>query len=383
MLQLTIWMNYPALYQGDLFRALISSGEVDLQVIFAKAITNERVSLGWENDIARYSSLFLPKSHRTAHAVRLAWSHRDRLHIVNGIWTDPSFSAALAQLSVAGSTFAIYSEAPDPTLDRALSKRLLQAGFGKAIARRASGALSVSEMAAEFYRRLGMRENTIYPFGYFTGVRDSEAIERKPGRIEVIFAGQIIYRKGVDLLIEAMIPLFHHRPDVFLTIIGSGEMVPDLSDRLTSAAVGERASFEGVLSPENIPARIAKADVLVLPSRWDGWGVVVNEAFSVGVPVIVSDRCGAADLIQNGVNGFVFRSEDGSDLLRCLNEFLDRENEWSSFRSNAAETGRRILADSVAPYLIECLKHMSGVVKDKPIPPWNAQFNGVQGPCPQ
>jgi glycosyltransferase involved in cell wall biosynthesis len=309
--------------------------------------------------------------------------HRDRLHIVNGIWTDPSFSAALAQLSLAGSTFAIYSEAPDPTLDRPISKRLLQTGFGKTIARRASGALSVSDMASEFYRRLGMRENTIYPFGYFTGARDSEAIEPKSGRIEIIFAGQIIYRKGLDLLIEAMIPLFHHRPDVFLTIIGSGEMLPVLSDRLTSAAVEERASFEGVLSPENIPVRIAKADVLVLPSRWDGWGVVVNEAFSVGVPVIVSDRCGAADLVQNGVNGFVFRSEDGSDLQRCLNEFLDREYEWSSFRRNAAETGRRILADSVAPYLIECLKHMSGVVKDKPIPPWNAQLNAVQRPCPQ
>ena len=110
--------------------------------------------------------------------------------------------------------------------------------------------------------------------------------------------------------------------------------------------------------------------MLVLPSRWDGWGMVVNEAFSVGVPVIVSDHCGAADLVRSGVNGYVFRSGDASDLHHCLSDFLDKKSDWPRFRANAAETGGRISVEEVAPYLIRCLRHMTGSLDERPSPPW-------------
>ena len=61
-------------------------------------------------------------------------------------------------------------------------------------------------------------------------------------------------------------------------------------------------------------ACIAAADLLALPSRWDGWGLVVNEALAVGVPVIASNACGASDLIRQDVNGYVFTSEDAASL---------------------------------------------------------------------
>jgi glycosyltransferase involved in cell wall biosynthesis len=119
-----------------------------------------------------------------------------------------------------------------------------------------------------------------------------------------------------------------------------------------------------------IQSRIALADVLVLPSRWDGWGMVVNEALTAGVPVIVSDRCGAADLIQHGVNGFVFRSEDVDGLRQCLRKFLDNVDKRPAMRSAAAITGRAVSAEAAAPYLIECLKHMAGESHTRPAPPW-------------
>jgi glycosyltransferase involved in cell wall biosynthesis len=124
------------------------------------------------------------------------------------------------------------------------------------------------------------------------------------------------------------------------------------------------------MASDDIPRRLARADLLVLPSRWDGWGVVVNEALAVGVPVIVSDQCGVADLIQPGINGFVFRSEDVDDLRQVLRQFLDSRNQWPAMQSAARLTGQSITAERAAPYLIACMKNLTRASDARPLPPW-------------
>ena len=58
--------------------------------------------------------------------------------------------------------------------------------------------------------------------------------------------------------------------------------------------------------------------MFVLPSRHDGWGVVVNEAIGAGLPIIVSDRVGARDLVENGVNGFITIAGNVDSLASAL-----------------------------------------------------------------
>jgi glycosyltransferase involved in cell wall biosynthesis len=372
MLNLTIWMNHPTFYQGDLFRALIASGEVDLQVIFAKRLPPDRAGLGWQDDLAGYTHHFLDERNAVADAISLAWSKRDRFHIMNGLWAEPSFSAGLVTLASARSAYAIYSEASEPELPRSTGKKLLRAGFGHAMTHKAAGFLAVSRLAEDFFKSLGACEQALYPFGYFrsyNGLADCSFF-RSEERIEVVFVGQLINRKGVDLLIEAINPLFNQHPNLLLTIIGGGETKPSLENLVESQGLGERVRFEGVIPPAETPARVAAAHLLVLPSRWDGWGLVVNEAFSVGVPVIVSDRCGAADLVRDGANGYIFRSEDVADLRRCLSQFIEKRADWSRFRAAAKATGQRISAEQAASYLVKCLNHMTGVSNSRPVPPW-------------
>jgi glycosyltransferase involved in cell wall biosynthesis len=371
MLRLTIWMNMPSFYQCDLFRALEAREDVDLEVIFAKDLTRDRVELGWHNDLKGFSYRFLDHRNMRADAVRLARSQRKRFHVINGLWSEPAFVAAVMTLAASNSKYAIYSEAPDPRQRRSMIKRAVRLSLGKMIAPRAAGALSISRLAAEFFKSTGVTHPKIYPFGYF---RSCAAIPNSPSktdnRIEVVFVGQLVHRKGIDLLIDAMVPLFGQHPSVFLMMIGSGEMSAEIRAKAATLGVLDRLVFEGVMPAQQIPQRLARADVLVLPSRWDGWGMVVNEALSVGLPVIVSDSCGAADLVTNGVNGFVFRSEDASDLNQCLASFLDRRNDWPLFRLNAAATGKRISIAEVTPYLVKCLNHMTGVAAERPQPPW-------------
>ena len=83
-----------------------------------------------------------------------------------------------------------------------------------------------------------------------------------------------------------------------------------------------------------------------------------------------SDRCGAADLIRNGENGYVFRSGDASDLRHCLHGFLSQRVRWERFRESAIAMGRQISLEAVIPYLIRCMQHMTGRLQERPRPPW-------------
>lgn len=369
MLPLTIWMNMPSPYQSDLFRDLVASGKVELQVIFARKLSQERQQLGWPRELAGYPYYFLP-SNSLVDALRLAWRQRRRFHIVNGLWVESSFAAALVMLALSGSAYVIYSEAPDPALHRTAGKKLLRTVFGRGIARRAAGVLPVSHFGVEFYRTLGVSEDRIYPFGYFRAGAQPPRHLQSQHKIEVVYIGQVIYRKGIDLLLEAIAPLFQEYPMLSLTIIGTGDLLDTLQEQTHTLDIREQVTFAGALSSEKILTRLQEASILVLPSRWDGWGMVVNEALSVGVPVIVSDRCGAADLIRNGENGYIFQNEDVAALRQCLTSFLSRRATWEDLCANATAVGSRISTEAVAPYLIRCLQHMTGMQQERPQPPW-------------
>jgi glycosyltransferase involved in cell wall biosynthesis len=378
MLPITIWMNMPSFYQEDLFRALVATGEVDLQVIYARKLPPDRQQLGWHSDLSGYRSIFLSSATVTDYtsilnAVKLARLHHNHLHIVNGIWAEPAFAAAMAVFAVTGSRYAIYSEAVNPNRKHSIIKRTLRLTFGRLIVRRATGILPVAKLGEKFYQSLGAKDEQIYPFGYFRGEplvnQAYQAAEKE--KIELIFVGQLIRRKGVDLVLEAIAPLVSEHKHLTFTIVGDGEWRGYLQNQTYSMGLDKHVHFSGVLRADQIPARIQQADVLVLPSRWDGWGLVVNEALSVGVPVIVSNKCGASDLIRSGNNGYVFESENVVDLRDKLLDFLQRKSEWNSFSLNAFETGKKVSAERVAGYLITCLQHMVDDTNLRPEPPWH------------
>jgi glycosyltransferase involved in cell wall biosynthesis len=380
MLHVTIWMNMPSFHQSDLFAALAASGHVDLQVLFARPLTPERLNIGWQDDHQGYDHRFLNERAPILDALELAWSQRDRLHVINGIWAEPAFAAALCALMAGHATYAIYSEAPSPYRPRSPWKKMLQTLFGKLAVRHSTGLLPVARFAEEFYLGLGARSDHLYPFGYFRNAplgrptrRDALPL-REPkdeAGCELIFVGQLIERKGVDILLQALASLLGDYPRLQLAIVGDGRERESLQGASIRLGIANRVQFEGVIPADQIPARISQTNLLVLPSRWDGWGMVVNEALMTGVPVLVSDHCGAAEVVRDGCNGYIFHSGDPTDLQKKLREFLSRREAWPLLRCEAASMGKRILAEQASIYLIHCLEHMQGMSGAHPRPPWS------------
>jgi glycosyltransferase involved in cell wall biosynthesis len=145
---------------------------------------------------------------------------------------------------------------------------------------------------------------------------DLSMFVQKPPRVSesgfhYLFAGNLTRDKGIDLLISAFAKI--NVPGKTLTLIGKKQGgLPDTIKRLPNV------KWVGYLSPESVRDEFHRADILVLPSRLDGFGLVVAEAMATGTPVIVSSAVGAKDLVRTGENGWVFESENVSALAEAM-----------------------------------------------------------------
>jgi glycosyltransferase involved in cell wall biosynthesis len=118
-------------------------------------------------------------------------------------------------------------------------------------------------------------------------------------------------------------------PPRALHICGSGELEPALREQARQLGL-EQVHFHGYMNQQEVARILASTLTLILPSVEEQHGLVINEALAMGVPVLVSDNCGARDLlVRSGVNGYVFEADNISGLAHFMN-LLDRDaTEWA------------------------------------------------------
>lgn len=152
--------------------------------------------------------------------------------------------------------------------------------------------------------------------------------------------------------------------DINIDLIGDGPQRLKL-ERLVDKLQLKNVHFLGYKKNSEIPAIMSTHDVLVLPSIYDGWGAVVNEALMNGLFVICSDRCGAKDLIRNKDLGLVFRGGSEKELAECLiyvQKNIDTIRQNRLLRKQWAE--EHISGNAISKYMIDCLNGQDVT------PPW-------------
>ncbi len=146
----------------------------------------------------------------------------------------------------------------------------------------------------------------------------------KDGQVVFVCSGQLIPRKGLDLLFKAAAQLRKQRGEDFrLRLVGGGDesWARDMAAR---EGVTDLVEWSGFLSRENMIVAIASADVFVLPSRSDSYAVVVQEAACLGLPLLVSKHAGAAEaVVREGVNGHIIDPEDTANFAAAMECLLD------------------------------------------------------------
>ena len=135
-----------------------------------------------------------------------------------------------------------------------------------------------------------------------------------------VFVGAGFVRKGLRYVLEAMAQL----PDsAFLLVVGKDKRAPAFVRLARQLGIAARVRFAGA-QREAAPFYGA-ADALVLPTLYDPFPNVIMEAMAAGLPVVTSMKCGAAELIENGKNGFVCDALDNAGLVAAMRSLLDPE----------------------------------------------------------
>jgi glycosyltransferase involved in cell wall biosynthesis len=226
-------------------------------------------------------------------------------------------------------------------LRRSLLKRLVRKPLMSAFYRSLSGVLSIGTANAAFYRAIGMPEERIFSMPYTVdngrfskssqlpnerrsevratlGVTDDDPI--------VLYAAKLQARKHPDDVLRAAASLRDRGVRFHVAMVGSGEMTGELVSLANRLGL-KNVHFHGFANQSVLPQIYGAADVFVLPSENEPWGLAVNEAMCAGLPIVASAEVGCVtDLVRAGVNGETVAAGDVEGLANALHPLLvDRE----------------------------------------------------------
>jgi glycosyltransferase involved in cell wall biosynthesis len=262
-------------------------------------------------------------------AARIA--REGRFDVVHAFWPIPHglFAVAARKASSAAMVSTFFSA--ELTWDGA-TRRL----FAPIIRKIVSESDAVTVISAYTAQRLreyvpGAATVTI-PFGAAAVDRHEATLASEPRRpddpFELLFVGRLVRRKGVPVLLDAVKRL-EGDTRLKVRIVGGGPDMISLEAQSRSLGLGDKVTFEGVVTAEAIEDHFRRCDALVLPAivtetgDTEGLGVVLIEAMGYGKPVIASAAGGIVDVVTDGETGKLVPPGDAEALAGAIREAMD------------------------------------------------------------
>ena len=158
------------------------------------------------------------------------------------------------------------------------------------------------------------------------------------------------HRKGIDIAINVVNKINFLNKKVILDIYGP-------SNKTYDYAWSSHVRYKGLVPFGDVESTISKYDFLILPSRFDGWGVVINEALLARVPVICSNQAGASSLVKKWDCGVCYDSSNESELEKIIEDiFLNKEIMFNHFKVNLQKTVEVITPKIGAEFILSSIE---------------------------
>ena len=174
------------------------------------------------------------------------------------------------------------------------------------------------------------------------------------GRPRVAFIGRLAPQKGVRTLLEAARLL--RAPGAQILLVGDGPQRPTLEREVRRLGIGDVVHFLGFVSHERVPAVLAHADLLVLPSLYEELGTILLEAMWEGVPIVASRTGGIPDIVDDGVNGLLVSPGDSETLARAIDRLLSSPDLARRLGEAARERAKRYDWEVLAERVLEAYR---------------------------
>lgn len=367
--------NYPVPYRIQFFNKL--NELVELTAVFESKLASDR-NAGWLSSInVNYKSIFLNENDdinlkQSVKTVMDLISANSFDYIIIGNYATPIERKLISKFKAKKIPYVFSSDGGFKKNDNFLKKFIK-----KYYVKGADLYFSSSEKTDEYLECYGAPKNLIHRY-HFTSISESDVqkyliskneknnLRKELGMTEekiVLGVGSFIRRKGWDLLLNSITDT-----SIGYYVVG-GEITEEYKELVERKRLNN-VHFISFKQKEEEDKYYKAADVFVLPTREDIWGLVINEAMAFGLPVVSTDSCNAAiAMVHNGENGYVIKNIDSEEGIKNLNEkileILSNEDAIVNYGKKSLEVVKEFTIEQMAKDYFDILSNAKGAAYDK------------------
>jgi len=367
-------LSLPTPYRIPLLKRIEAWGDVDLKIFYCSSSgpgrdwdfnfkgTKEYSEIlpGWNFNVP-----FIGKNIRFNPIIWKKLSEGGFDCVIVGGYYPPTMNFAIIWARVHRVPYLINSESQ--LLNRRnIWKSLIKKIILKPIIKKAAAYLPTGKYAGEYLIRYGADPEKIF---YFPNTPDveffiekSEKYRRDKIKIKknlgidkdfvILFVGRLVKVKGLFTLLQGFKEVRKTHNNASLLFVGDGVLKNLLKEFVAKEEI-EDVHFAGSVPNEELPRYYGISDIFVLPSLYEPWGVVVNEAMASALPIVLSDKVGSrGELLREGENGFTYPSKEYMKLARCILKILSEPDELKEM----GQISRGIIQDFDYSFCEENLK---------------------------
>lgn len=356
-LHIHLYHKLPTPYNDMLFRALDADSRVELDVYHLWKSRGNRpwtvkLATGYRNHYLDTKILGIDFT-----LLKKAITEHDSFFLI-GDWAHVSSIVVLIARILTKSPVAIWADTPQEHLPRPWYKKAPRKLFLSWLLPRMNIVFGTGNPGTRTLKEMGVPETKVADLPCFVDLdlpaickRNQEMIEKSQKLRDLVgcsddgviflMSGMCTYKKGHDIGIKAFAQLLDQNKDddIGLLIAGDGAQRQELEVLAKKLGVYENIAFLGWLNPDDMSAAYLASDVVVHPSRWDQFPLVILEGMSWGKVVIGSNACGSVqDRIVSGENGYSFPNEDIQALIEKMAKVVHSAELRQLIGSNARAT---------------------------------------------
>jgi glycosyltransferase involved in cell wall biosynthesis len=325
-MRIAIINNMPTPYRTDLYNYLYNNYNFDFTVIYSTSNEDNR---SWSNDInmeykykilnSRTIKISKKVDYKYIHIPINIISTLNDLNpdIVIGHEYNPTVYLAYNWTKRKSKKFISWS---DGTVNTERNINWMQRKIRKIICSKADSFIASSTKTKEVQISYGAEEKKIFKSYLTVDINKYRVNKTRYGCLNLLYVGRLIRGKGIDLLFNALKDI---KNNFCLSIVGNGPEEYELKRLTYELGISDKVIFCGYKNRDEITGQYKRADIFIMPTREDCFGLVITEAMCAGLPIICSKYAdGAYDLIEEGKNGFIVDPYNSKELKERIEYLL-------------------------------------------------------------
>lgn len=342
-----------------------------LTVIADTDFSSERIKCGYSSISEYYSTVILREiDNKNKFLDELFENNMDSIYIFNGIGFGRRYIDYIRKYNIKYYGFIAERDCSvEDNLKEKIKRIFPRLSYLKyrRMLNNCSFFLAMGRSGIECYKKFGVKTNLLFNFMYNDGNEYHSPIYSNNECARFIYIGRFYNAiKGTDTLLDALKQI--QGPYTFDFVGGYG---PDREMIFDEIQKNKYCRFLGTWDSDDVCNKLNEYDVIVVPSKRDGWNLHNNLSIMAGIGCISSNETGSEELIEKCGNGIVFQAGNINELRKAIEYVIYNKDVVDSWKKRTEEFYSKISPEAVSDYFIEVLKYAIGEIDVRPLEPWS------------